>query len=105
MQCLIIVAGVAAASCSLLFTKKQKDDVQMTNNLIIRVRNKIQKILKLSKKNNFFKQLNYFEVNNIKIWSDLSNMKLFKDNIDSAQQGHREHGVDAEMDTGTPINA
>jgi hypothetical protein len=84
MQCLMIVAGVAAASCSLLFTKKQKDDVQMTNNLIIRVRNKIQKILKLSKKNNFFKQLNYFEVNNIKIWSDLSNMKLFKDNIDSA---------------------
>ena len=70
MQCLMVVAGVTAASCSLLsMAGSKRKDVVVTKDLRVRVRKKLKSMLSLSKKTNFFNQLHFFRTANVKKWA------------------------------------
>ena len=70
MQCLMVVAGVTAASCSLLsMAGNKRKELIVTKDLRVRVRKKMKSMLSLSKKTNFFNQLLYFRTANVKKWA------------------------------------
>ena len=65
MQCLMVVAGATAASCSLL----SKMNTPLTKDLTIRCRKKMKEILMLSGKRNFLNQLKYFCPHKVNVWA------------------------------------
>jgi hypothetical protein len=66
MQCVMVVAGATAASCSLL----SKMNTPLTKDLTLRCRKKMKEILLLSKKKNFFQQLLHFRPAQVKKWAN-----------------------------------